>query len=242
MAPFVPIDYTYYRSRQQHGIARKISFFNANTKPTVYRHTWGFTVFRTFQRIGAQLRTAQDDEQPVRQSFPEEFWSRYRSDVIEDRQELDGADMETVLKYFQRWRSQIDDFQAGMESGHLRFRNCLIVDNNALESFKNLPETLPFLPETRFEKGQAYQEAKKAARSPTVLKAWVWALNEEHVEERRIYAGQPAYIGWLRVDIGHLNYYWDEVFATRRVYWGQPDRSGTFYYHLVVKTDELLYE
>jgi hypothetical protein len=63
-----------------------------------------------------------------------QVWSKYQSTIIEDPTQFDGVSLETVRAHFEAW---VDS--QGKRDRFNKYRVCLIVDEESLQTLKNAP-------------------------------------------------------------------------------------------------------
>lgn len=133
------------------------------TQTGKHQNSWGITIYRTVytkesdagfalavERIEGYMRrwvTTKMDYIPsgnmshgFAQQAGEEMLCRLRNTVIEDRENLDGAPLSVIAAAFDKWVEENGD----PESISSRYHIALIVDEESLEKFQQLPA--PFTP------------------------------------------------------------------------------------------------
>lgn len=120
-----------------------------------HKYSWGVNIYRTvytpesdtlFPSAVARVETYMkfgtlgDPSAPqtdYTERVEKEIASRLVNSIIEDRQVLNGASMETVLAEFEKWVQS----QNCTRSYNTRYRIALVVDAEAIDDIMKLPET-----------------------------------------------------------------------------------------------------
>jgi hypothetical protein len=102
----------------------------------------------------------------------DEMVLRLRNDVIENRQQLNGADLDTIYDVFMRCSSEhgIDNdepYRFRLVPSNVRYNSCIVIDGASLRSLHKLPENPP-------------DDINSFARTPG---AWVWVLSDKTIEQ-----------------------------------------------------------
>lgn len=192
-------------------------------------YTWGFTILRTVYTPESDTLFASTLEAlhrwvvyllrleaydphdrslatPMRTEPFEEFVSRLRNDIIEDKEQLDGASWDKIHAYFENHldargidsKTKFDRFPTNP-----RYNSCIAIDASALAALQTMPEIPNFaFPPTKEEWMWAVLKATE--------KAWVWVYD---LKPRYLLAtqGKPLHLpykGWTRVKVFSLFEYW----------------------------------
>ncbi|KAF4337511.1 hypothetical protein FBEOM_8609 [Fusarium beomiforme] len=69
----------------------------------------------------------------------DEFTRRYQNDILQDKQQLDGAPVATVRRYFNDW---IASNNGSSVTGDIRFTTCIMLDTETLAQLAEAPQDL----------------------------------------------------------------------------------------------------
>lgn len=120
-------------------------------------YTWGYKIYRTTYRAGTDVKLARaigrledwmrdeclngmvedPDQQPSDSRAREQLAQRLRNEIVEDRELLDGASTETLLKLHQEW---VHLGQEAVTADSPCYRFFLAVDDEVLEHLLKLSE------------------------------------------------------------------------------------------------------
>lgn len=157
---------------------------------------WGYVIYRTtyttesetafphaIRHIEACLENGFfHSAQPTRRYTDtklREMWSKHRSTIIEDPVQLNGASLEKVRLHFQNW---VDIQLKGERDSFNKFRMCLIIDEECLQTLKDAPVEVEHI---RFSDDEQLRMVKALEAFPIMdpfstfpgwMKCWTHAL------------------------------------------------------------------
>lgn len=147
--------------RLEGGAASDLQKLHDRTRDCAHKYSWGVNIYRTvytpesdalflsavarienYMKYGTlmdsynrQLLTPQQSE--ARERAEKEITSRLVNSVVEDREVLENASMETVLAEFEKW---VESHNC-TKSYNTRYRIALVLDAQSIDNIMKLPET-----------------------------------------------------------------------------------------------------
>lgn len=171
MADFGPIDMAianpaprYFRDPEPKRFPRELlQLLASHDGSHRYPYCWGFAIFRTVYTPGSDdasaravarladyarafahgdlVRRPKPNEEAPDPLPNQELWRRYFSEVVEDRDALDGADVQEVGRRFDAWvAGELEERPGRRDVPNSRFRICIMLDAQGVDDVLAMPE------------------------------------------------------------------------------------------------------